>query len=170
MSSTGPAALLRRKPQVSVLNCFTVPGCRGRSAPGEVYAVSGSGRYEIRSRALVLATGALSAGPVPRVDTAGCDDNGGGPDVAPFLPGGPGNRVLVAGNGPLNLQVAAELGCRGGQGGGRSQAPPLPAPQCCPPGQDDGRGAALRPGRVSPTCGRWPAPGCPSCPGPPWSR
>ncbi len=86
----------------------------GHSGPGELYAVSRTGRYVLRSRALVLATGAFERGaPFPGWTLPGVMTTGAAQTLLRSYLVAPGNRVLVAGNGPLNLQVAAELAAAG---------------------------------------------------------
>ncbi len=67
-------------------------------------------RYELRSRALILATGAYErAVPFPGWTLPGVMTTGAAQTLLRSYLVAAGQRVLVSGNGPLNLQVAAEL-------------------------------------------------------------
>ena len=84
--------------------------------PGpEITAVTPEIRLRIRSSQLVLATGAHEA-PVhlPGWTLPGCITTGALQGLVRTHRVSPGQRVVVAGNGPLNLQVAAELVRAGG--------------------------------------------------------
>ena len=82
----------------------------GSSENRELYAVSRAGRYVFRGRALVLTTGAFERGvPFPGWTLPGVMTTGAAQTLLRSYLVAPGSRVLVAGNGPLNLQVAAEL-------------------------------------------------------------
>ena len=86
----------------------------GHSGQHELYAASRTGRYVLRSRALVLATGAYERGvPFPGWTLPGVMTTGAAQTLLRSYLVAPGRRVLVAGNGPLNLQVAAELAAAG---------------------------------------------------------
>ena len=87
----------------------------GADGPGRLYATRDRDRVEIRAERLILATGAyervvpFSGWTLPGVMTSGAGQS--------LLRGhqvAPGRRVLVAGNGPLNVQLAAELVKAGG--------------------------------------------------------
>jgi NADPH-dependent 2,4-dienoyl-CoA reductase/sulfur reductase-like enzyme len=78
--------------------------------PHEVAAVSPSESLVLRPRRLVLATGAYERGvPLPGWTLPGVMTTGAAQTLLRAYQVVPGARVLVAGNGPLNLQVAAEL-------------------------------------------------------------
>ena len=82
----------------------------GASGPGELYAVSATRRYVLRGQALVLATGAFErAAPFPGWTLPGVMTTGAAQTLLRSYLVAAGTRVLVAGNGPLNFQVAAEL-------------------------------------------------------------
>jgi NADPH-dependent 2,4-dienoyl-CoA reductase/sulfur reductase-like enzyme len=99
---------------VELLRGTRVWGSSGRSGPRALYAVSGTRRYVIRGRALVLATGAFERGvPFPGWTLPGVMTTGAAQTLLRSYLVAPGSRVLVAGNGPLNLQVAAELAAAG---------------------------------------------------------
>ena len=75
--------------------------------------VDGSAR-RIRARQLVIAAGAYErAHPVPGWTLPGVMTTGAAQTLARAYRVAPGARVLVAGNGPLNLQVACELAAGG---------------------------------------------------------
>jgi D-hydroxyproline dehydrogenase subunit alpha len=83
--------------------------------PGpELVADTPDGTRRIRPRALVLATGAIERGwPVEGWTLPGVMTTGAAQTMWRTARRAPPGRVLVAGNGPLNLQLAAEL-LRGG--------------------------------------------------------
>ncbi|MDN3495427.1 FAD-dependent oxidoreductase [Planococcus sp. APC 4015] len=67
-------------------------------------------RWIIRPRRVVLATGAYERGvPLPGWTLPGVMTTGAGQTLLRSYQVAPGDRVLVAGNGPLNIQLAAEL-------------------------------------------------------------
>jgi NADPH-dependent 2,4-dienoyl-CoA reductase/sulfur reductase-like enzyme len=87
----------------------------GADGPGRVYASRGRERFEIRAERLILATGAYErAVPFPGWTLPGVMTTGAGQGLLRGYRVTPGNRVLVAGNGPLNVQLAAELVRAGG--------------------------------------------------------
>ena len=93
-----------------------LPGTKvwGGSGPGELYAVSRERRYVLRGRHLVLATGAFEPGaPFPGWTLPGVMTTGAAQTLLRSYLVAAGARVLVAGNGPLNFQVAAELAAAG---------------------------------------------------------
>ncbi|MFO0995868.1 MAG: FAD-dependent oxidoreductase [Alphaproteobacteria bacterium] len=82
----------------------------GAFAPDEITLLSGGTDYIIRPRRLILATGAYERGvPVPGWTLPGFMTTGAAQTLLRAYQVAPGRRILVAGNGPLNLQVAAEL-------------------------------------------------------------
>jgi NADPH-dependent 2,4-dienoyl-CoA reductase/sulfur reductase-like enzyme len=98
----------------------------GAFAPDQLVARSATGRWTIRPRALVLATGAYERGvPIPGWTLPGVMTTGAGQTLLRRYQVAPGNRVLVAGNGPLNLQLAAELTRAGVRVVGLVEAAPL---------------------------------------------
>jgi NADPH-dependent 2,4-dienoyl-CoA reductase/sulfur reductase-like enzyme len=106
-------ALLREAEEAGV---EVLHGARvwGHSGKRELYAASSTGRYVLRCRALVLATGAYERGvPFPGWTLPGVMTTGAAQTLLRSYLVAPGTRVLVAGNGPLNLQVAAELAAAG---------------------------------------------------------
>ena len=80
-------------------------------APNEIgLVVGGTQAMVVRPEQLVLATGAYERGvPVPGWTLPGFMTTGAAQTLLRAYRVAPGRRVLVAGNGPLNLQVAAEL-------------------------------------------------------------
>ena len=85
--------------------------------PGpEIVAVAADARLVLRPRQLILAPGAHEA-PVhlPGWTLPGCMTTGALQGLVRTHRVSPGQRVVVAGNGPLNLQVAVELLRAGGQ-------------------------------------------------------
>ena len=82
----------------------------GATGPGHLHATSPTRRYAIRGHALVLATGAYERGvPFPGWTLPGVMTTGAAQTLLRSYLVAAGRRVLVSGNGPLNLQVAAEL-------------------------------------------------------------
>ena len=76
----------------------------------EIAALAGRRALYLRPRRLVLATGALERGiPLPGWTLPGCMTTGAAQTLLRANRVAPGKRVVVAGNGPLNWQVAAEL-------------------------------------------------------------
>jgi NADPH-dependent 2,4-dienoyl-CoA reductase/sulfur reductase-like enzyme len=86
----------------------------GAFAPDHLVAAAAEARYSLRPRALLLATGAYErAVPFPGWTLPGVTTTGAAQTLLRAYQVAPGERVLVSGNGPLNLQVAAEL-CEAG--------------------------------------------------------
>ena len=84
------------------------------SGPTRLFAVSPARRYVLGARRLVLATGAFERGvPFPGWTLPGVMTTGAAQTLLRSYLVAPGRRVLVSGNGPLNLQVAAELHAAG---------------------------------------------------------
>lgn len=88
-----------------------VPGADGNGEPVlELFAAGQAQRWVIRPRRLILATGAYEKVlPFPGWTLPGVMSTGAGQSLERAYRVAPGRRVLVAGNGPLNLQLAAEL-------------------------------------------------------------
>jgi NADPH-dependent 2,4-dienoyl-CoA reductase/sulfur reductase-like enzyme len=87
----------------------------GADGPGRLYATRDSDRFEVRAERLILATGAYErAVPFPGWTLPGVITSGAGQSLLRGYQVAPGRRVLVAGNGPLNVQLAAELVKAGG--------------------------------------------------------
>jgi NADPH-dependent 2,4-dienoyl-CoA reductase/sulfur reductase-like enzyme len=84
------------------------------AAPDELHAVGAGFAHVLRPRRLVVATGAYErAVPLPGWTLPGVMTTGAAQTLLRAHRVLPGRRVLVSGNGPLNVQVAAEL-VRGG--------------------------------------------------------
>lgn len=75
-----------------------------------VRAIDGDGLLQVDADALVVATGAYERPwPVPGWTLPGVMNTGAAQTLARSYQVAPGRRILVAGNGPLNLQVAVDL-------------------------------------------------------------
>ena len=86
----------------------------GSNVAAEVEVFAGDSARRYRARQLVVATGAYErAHPVPGWTLPGVMTTGAAQTLARAYRVAPGARVLVAGNGPLNLQVACELAAGG---------------------------------------------------------
>lgn len=86
----------------------------GAFAPDHIVASSPVERWIIRATRVVLATGAYERGvPMPGWTLPGVMTTGAAQTLSRSYQVSPGERVLVAGNGPLNMQVAAELAAAG---------------------------------------------------------
>ncbi len=84
------------------------------SGPDRLHAASPTHRYTLSARAVVLATGAFErAVPFPGWTLPGVMTTGAAQTLLRSYLVAAGQRVLVSGNGPLNLQVAAELHAAG---------------------------------------------------------
>lgn len=94
----------------------TLPAIAWGAFPGpEIAATNDEARWVLRPRQLILAPGAHeSPVPMPGWTLAGCMTTGALQGLVRTHRVSPGQRVVVAGNGPLNLQVAAELVRAGG--------------------------------------------------------
>jgi thioredoxin reductase len=91
----------------TVLNEVQVWAATG---PRDLRAVGGGRAYTIRPGRLILATGAYERGvPLPGWTLPGFMATGAAQTLLRAYQVVPGERVLVSGNGPLNMQVAAEL-------------------------------------------------------------
>jgi NADPH-dependent 2,4-dienoyl-CoA reductase/sulfur reductase-like enzyme len=87
----------------------------GAEGPGRLYAARGCERFEFRAQRLILATGAYErVAPFPGWTLPGVMTTGAGQSLLRGYRVAPGKRLLVAGNGPLNVQLAAELVRAGG--------------------------------------------------------
>ena len=86
----------------------------GAFARDDIAAVSFDGRWRFVARCLVLAPGAYERGlPLPGWTLPGVMTTGAAQTLWRSYGTAPGRRVLVSGNGPLNMQVAAELTASG---------------------------------------------------------
>lgn len=101
-----------RSAGVEVLSGTRIWGAR---TAGEFSAVRDRQRWTIRPHRVVLATGAYErAVPFPGWTLPGVMTTGAGQSLLRAYQVAAGRRVLVAGNGPLNVQLAAELTRSGG--------------------------------------------------------
>jgi NADPH-dependent 2,4-dienoyl-CoA reductase/sulfur reductase-like enzyme len=95
------AAGVRVLPNVAIWGAF---------GPDHLLGTGSGERWTIRPRRLVLATGAYERGvPLPGWTLPGVMTTGAAQTLLRSNQVAPGTRVLISGNGPLNLQVAAEL-------------------------------------------------------------
>lgn len=86
----------------------------GAFAPDHIVAAGPLERWVIHAKRVVLATGAYERGvPMPGWTLPGVMTTGAAQTLSRSYQVSPGQRVLVAGNGPLNMQVAAELAAAG---------------------------------------------------------
>ncbi|MGQ0664324.1 MAG: FAD-dependent oxidoreductase [Pseudomonadota bacterium] len=91
------------------------------------FADGRAGRY--RTRHLIVAVGAYERSfPVPGWTLPGVMTTGAAQTLGRSYRVAPGSRVLFAGNGPLNLQVAAELASGGARVVAVAEAAPRPGP------------------------------------------
>ena len=82
----------------------------GAFPPSEFAATSGGKTTRVQPRTAIIATGAYDGGwPVPGWTLPGVMTTGAAQTLWRTARRLPGERVLIAGNGPLNLQLAAEL-------------------------------------------------------------
>ena len=102
-------AMIRRVQQsgARVLAGVTVWAAHG---PAEVMALGSAASYVFRPKRLVIATGAYDrAVPMPGWTLPGFMTTGAAQSLLRAYQVAPGERVLISGNGPLNVQLAAEL-------------------------------------------------------------
>ena len=86
----------------------------GAFAPGEFFVLHAGETTTYRPRLTVVATGAFERGlPFPGWTLPGVMTSGAAQTLLKSFGQLPGRRVLVAGNGPLNMQIAQELGRAG---------------------------------------------------------
>jgi NADPH-dependent 2,4-dienoyl-CoA reductase/sulfur reductase-like enzyme len=86
------------------------------TGPAELLALDATHAYALRPHRLVLATGAYERGvPLPGWTLPGFLTTGAAQTLMRAYGVLPGRRVLVSGNGPLNIQVAAEIVRAGGE-------------------------------------------------------
>jgi len=102
----------------------------GAFAPAEFLASTGGGTLRLTPRATIVATGAYERGwPVPGWTLPGVMTTGAAQTLWRTARRVPGRRVLIAGNGPLNLQLAAELIEGGARVVAVVEAAPRPGPR-----------------------------------------
>ena len=100
-----------RKSGVRIMQGITVWGAFDHD---HIAAFDSSHRYIFKPRQLVLATGAYERGiPMPGWTLPGVMTTGAAQTLLRSYAVSPGKEVLVSGNGPLNLQMAAELSKHG---------------------------------------------------------
>ena len=96
-----------RKSGVRILNGVTVWAVFD---PDHLLGYDSERRYKFTPKELVIATGAYERGiPMPGWTLPGVMTTGAAQTLLRSYSVAPGERVLIAGNGPLNLQMAAEL-------------------------------------------------------------
>jgi NADPH-dependent 2,4-dienoyl-CoA reductase/sulfur reductase-like enzyme len=96
-----------RRAGATILLATQVWAAFGRN---RIYAISPTVAYTLRPKRLVLATGAYERGvPMPGWTLPGYMTSGAAQTLLRSYGVAPGRRVLVSGNGPLNVQVAAEI-------------------------------------------------------------
>lgn len=96
----------------------------------EVGALIGGQAHVIGCRQLVIAPGAYERpAPFPGWTLPGVMTTGAGQTLARAYRVAPGQRVLIAGNGPLNLQLAAELLAGGAEVVAVLESAPQPSPR-----------------------------------------
>ena len=101
----------------------------GADGPAELLAVDAGRSYVLRPRRLVLATGAYERGvPLPGWTLPGFMTTGAAQTLMRAYQVLPGRRVLVSGNGPLNIQVAAEIVRGGGEVAALCELAPFRSP------------------------------------------
>lgn len=107
----------------------------GAFAPDHLLAVGAERRWVLRPRRLVVAAGAFERGvPFPGWTLPGVLTTGAAQTLMRSTQVAPGERVLVSGNGPLNLQVAAELVRAGATVVALAELAALPGPRVVPAG------------------------------------
>ena len=96
--------------------CSRASRCGRATGPRELLALDAAHAYALRPQRLVLATGAYERGvPLPGWTLPGFLTTGAAQTLMRAYGVLPGRRVLVSGNGPLNIQVAAEIVRAGGE-------------------------------------------------------
>lgn len=101
----------------------------GAFEPGLFTAVTERGSHRFAPKATIVATGAYERGwPVPGWTLPGVMTTGAAQTLWRTARRLPGRRVLIAGNGPLNLQLAAELIEGGAEVVAVVEAAPRPGP------------------------------------------
>ncbi len=115
---------------VETLSGTTVWGAAGTDAGGiEVDAIREDRAVRYHAAQLIVATGAFErAFPVPGWTLPGFMTTGAAQTLGRAYRVAPGSKVLIAGNGPLNLQVACELARGGVEVLAVAEAAPAPGP------------------------------------------
>jgi thioredoxin reductase len=100
-----------------------------RAEPLEVFAAGAGGPLRIRPKLLFLAQGAYELSvAVPGWTLPGVMTTGAAQTFLRAYMTAPGDRILIAGNGPLNLQLARELSDAGAEVVAVAEAAPMPGP------------------------------------------
>jgi NADPH-dependent 2,4-dienoyl-CoA reductase/sulfur reductase-like enzyme len=108
------ASLIAEAKEAGASFIFGTTVWAGRSEPLEVFASSPRGPLRMRPRLLFLAQGAYELSvAVPGWTLPGVMTTGAAQTFLRAYMTTPGQRVLIAGNGPLNLQLASELTAAG---------------------------------------------------------
>lgn len=101
----------------------------GAFPPNEFAAANFDGSWMLRPKRTIVATGAYERGlPLPGWTLPGAMTTGAAQTLLRMYGVLPGRRVLVAGNGPLNLQVALELKRAGAQVAAVAELSAAPGP------------------------------------------
>src|SRR5262249_1389737 len=107
---------LIRRAEASGAELLTGVQVWAASGPRELLAVGAGRAYALRPTRLVIAAGAYERGvPQPGWTLPGFMTTGAAQTLMRAYQVLPGTRVLVSGNGPLNIQVAAEITRAGGK-------------------------------------------------------
>jgi NADPH-dependent 2,4-dienoyl-CoA reductase/sulfur reductase-like enzyme len=102
--------------QATVWGAFAPWQVNAKTTLGQICVATPSQRLKIQPRRLVIATGAYERSvPFPGWDLPGVMTTGAAQTLLRANQIAPGARVLVAGNGPLNFQVARELANAGAE-------------------------------------------------------
>ncbi|MEM9224162.1 MAG: FAD-dependent oxidoreductase [Pseudomonadota bacterium] len=103
----------------------------GAEASDDVLVVINGKARRIRARALILATGAHErAAPIPGWTLPGVMTTGAAQTLSRAYQVAPGRRVVIAGNGPLNLQLAVDLSRHGVDVVALAEIAPAPGLSC----------------------------------------
>lgn len=101
----------------------------GAFAPDDVLALTLGRAVRFRPKRLILATGAYERPvPIPGWTLPGVMTTGAAQTLERAHGTAPGNRVVVAGNGPLNFQLAAALASKGISVAALAEVAPRPGP------------------------------------------
>ncbi|MFT5502236.1 MAG: glycine/D-amino acid oxidase-like deaminating enzyme/bacterioferritin-associated ferredoxin, partial [Woeseiaceae bacterium] len=123
-----------RQTDAQVIGGATVWGAfREKSDKTEICISAGSKSYKVSARQLVLATGAFESVPAfPGWTLPGVMTTGAAQGLVRAYRVAPGQRVLIAGNGPLNLHLADELIACGIDVMAVAESAPAPLPRRLP--------------------------------------
>jgi thioredoxin reductase/bacterioferritin-associated ferredoxin len=116
-----------RESGARVLRGVTIWAAYGSS---EVMALGNDANYVLRPKRLIVATGAYDrAVPMPGWTLPGFVTTGAAQSLLRAYGVTPGNRVAISGNGPLNIQLAAELTRAGVEVVALAELAPAPGPR-----------------------------------------